>query len=31
MIARTWIGETLESDTDAYFKYLEATGSGSAT
>jgi len=26
MIARTWIGETLESDADAYFKYLEATG-----
>jgi heme-degrading monooxygenase HmoA len=26
MIARQWIGETLESDADAYFKYLEATG-----
>ena len=24
MIARTWIGETLESDADAYFKYLRS-------
>jgi hypothetical protein len=26
MIARQWVGETLESDADAYFKYLEETG-----
>ena len=26
MIARQWIGETLESDADSYFKYLEETG-----
>ena len=26
MVARTWIGETLEADADAYFKYIEATG-----
>jgi hypothetical protein len=28
MIARQWIGETLESDADSYFKYLEETVSG---
>jgi hypothetical protein len=26
MIARQWIGETLESDADIYGKYLEETG-----
>ena len=26
MIARQWIGETLESDADTYFKYLKETG-----
>lgn len=26
MIARQWVGETLESDADAYGKYLEETG-----
>lgn len=26
MIARQWIGETLESDADNYFEYLEQTG-----
>jgi len=26
MIARQWIGETRESDSDAYLKYLEETG-----
>ena len=26
MIARQWIGETLESDADIYSKYLEDTG-----
>ena len=26
MIARQWIGETLESDGATYFKYLEETG-----
>jgi len=26
MIARQWIGETLESDADTYAKYLEVTG-----
>jgi heme-degrading monooxygenase HmoA len=26
MIARQWIGETLESDADSYGKYLEETG-----
>lgn len=26
MIARMWIGETLASDADAYFEYLEKTG-----
>ncbi len=26
MIARQWIGETLESDAASYFKYLEETG-----
>jgi heme-degrading monooxygenase HmoA len=26
MIARQWIGQTLESDADRYFKYLEETG-----
>lgn len=26
MIARQWIGETLESEADAYFKYLEEAG-----
>jgi len=26
MIARQWIGETLESDADTYSKYLEETG-----
>jgi heme-degrading monooxygenase HmoA len=26
MIARQWIGETLESDADTYGKYLEETG-----
>lgn len=26
MIARQWIGETLESDADTYRKYLEDTG-----
>jgi heme-degrading monooxygenase HmoA len=28
MIARQWIGETLESDADIYGKYLEETGIG---
>jgi heme-degrading monooxygenase HmoA len=26
MIARQWVGETLESDADTYGKYLEETG-----
>jgi heme-degrading monooxygenase HmoA len=26
MIARQWVGETLESDADAYAEYLEETG-----
>ena len=26
MIARQWVGETLESDADTYSKYLEETG-----
>lgn len=26
MIARQWIGETLESNAEEYFKYLEKTG-----
>jgi len=26
MIARQWVGETLESDADTYGKYLEKTG-----
>jgi hypothetical protein len=26
MIARQWVGETLESDADTYAKYLEETG-----
>jgi len=28
MIARQWMGETLESDADTYSKYLEETGVG---
>jgi len=26
MIARQWLGETMEPDADAYGKYLEETG-----